>query len=353
LLTDLGLYQDNKITVAALILLGKDTSLQRFLPFSDIRYGYKERMHDIRNQDMAIFAEGYLLYYDKLLNKINTRNLDINIPVGMQLISRKMFEEETIREAVNNAVIHRDYLTNESTFITQSSSKIVLKSPGGFLEGVNPDNIIDQTKTRNKLIANVLFKCGFVEQFGNGINLIYKNQLTAGKNLPSFSDSDDNHVVIDIDGTVQDIEFAQYIFKIAFEKNRELSDYELITLNNIKNNKKIKSSDITEALLSLELIEKLSPQRYILSRKYYASTNNKAAFTLKVGINKEERKMLILKHLEHYKKGVMSEFSQLMKDISTDTIYGYLCELRDMGKIKFVGNRQITKGKNKGFWELV
>ena len=66
LLIDLGLIQNNKITLAALILLGKEHSLKKYLSHAEIRFGYKIDDSEISNNDTKIFSEGYLLSYNKL-----------------------------------------------------------------------------------------------------------------------------------------------------------------------------------------------------------------------------------------------------------------------------------------------
>lgn len=353
LLKDLNLLVNNKLTVAALILLGKESSLKNTLPYAEIRFGYKNSPNEIHNSDMEVYSGAYLLFYNDLFNKIEQRNGSISIPYEMQLVQRKMFDEETIREAVNNAVVHRDYSLSESSFVFQYANSIIIKSPGGLPEGITLDNIIDESRPRNKLIADVLFKCGFVEQFGNGVNLMFKNQLSLGKKPPNYDKSQESHVTLEINGSIEDIEFAKYVLRVAHEENKTLDDSELIVLHKIKNNKRVLSNDITNKLLDLNLIEKISSGKYILSRKYYSDFNRRAEFTIRAGLNKEERKMLIIKHLEHHKKGYMREFAQIIRDVSTDQIHNYLKELRDDDKkIRFIGNPRISKGKNQGYWEL-
>lgn len=352
LLTDLRLIQDSKITIAALVLLGKEDSVKRFLPYAEIRFGYKLTENEIRNQDTEIYASGYLLFYDKIWQKINSRNITLHIPHGMLLLDKKAFNEETIREAINNAIIHRDYSIAETTFVFQVQSKITIKSPGGFLEGVTTENIIDECKTRNKLIADVLYKCEFVEQFGSGVNLMVEKQLSLGKNLPNYGKTDQYHVILELDGTIKDIEFAKYVLRIADKKQKILNDQELIILYSIKDNKKVKANLITENLLELGLIEKIGYGKYILSKPYYDYINKKGEYTRRRGLDKETNKRLIIEHLKHYKKGYISNFVEALKDVPQKTINKYLIELKDEDKIDLVGNPKISKGEKRAFWIL-
>jgi len=349
LLTDLNLIQGKKLTLAALLILGSAAALSKFIPHAEIRYGYRISESEIRNQDTEIFIGGYFLYYKRIWEKIDARNITVNIPDGMLLRDKKAFDEQTIREAINNAIIHRDYTLSESSFIIQYPTCIEIKSPGGFPEGITIANIMDETKTRNKLLADVLFRCEVVEQFGSGINLMYKNQLSLGKNPPDFSKSKENNVLLNIDGTIQDIDFAKYVMKVAQDKKKDLNDQELLVLNKIKNNQKITTSSITKNLLELSLIENIGHGKYMLSRTYYSSSNQKGVYTRIKGLENEEKKRLILKHLQDFDKGYKHEFRQALSGMTDYRIYKLLKELENSGQIEFIGHKQASRGKNQGF----
>lgn len=351
LLVDLGLIQQKKITLAALVLLGKENSLKRFLPHAEIRFGYRSEEYEIRNDDTKIFAEGYLLFYNKLWDKIDSRNITLRIVHGLKLLEKKAFEEETLREAINNAIIHRDYSKNGTILMVQNPKNFEVSSPGGLLGGITIENMIDETKTRNKLIADVLFKCDFVEQFGNGVNLMVKNQLSSGKNVPDYSKTTDDKVVLRIDGTIQDAEFARYVYLAAMKKGTSLDDKELLMLNRIKLNQKVEFNDRIDNLLHLGLIESPSRGKYILSKQYYRKIGRKGEYTRKRGLDKEKNKLLILNHLNKWGKGYMSEFRDVFGgDIPKSRINSYLEELKREGKIELIGDPKAVRGLTAAYW---
>lgn len=353
LLIDLRLIKNTKITLAALVLLGKEGSLKKFLPNVEIRFGYRISEQEIRNQDSKIYSEGYLIFYDEIWEKIDSRNLSLHIPEGLRLLEKKAFNEETIREAINNAIIHRDYSQPGTILIIQTQDKIEITSPGGLLEGITIENMIDETETRNKLIADVLYKCGFVEQFGNGVNLMVANQLALGKSLPDYNKTTDHKVVLKIDGTIKDLEFARYVHRVAEKKEKQLNDKELLVLNKIKNNKKIESREIARGLRDLGLIEYLGGGKYILSKEYYKKMDKKGEYTRRKGLDKETNKELILSHLRRWGKGYMKEFLEALRyAVPKYTINNYLSELKEEGKIELVGNPRIVRGKNAAYWKL-
>lgn len=351
LLKDLLLMRNDKLTIASLVLLAKEDSLYNFFPYAEIRYGYKANEQEIRNQDTAIFKGGYLTYYDEVWEKINNRNLSISIPLGMRIIERKAFDEVSIREAVNNAVAHRDYTIKETSFIFQLPSKISIKSPGGFPEGITVENIIDETKPRNKLLADILFKCDIVEQFGNGVNLMYQNQLSVGKSPPDYSKTTDHNVILRLDGTINDIEFAKYVIRVAESIDKELNDEELIILNKIKRGLKIDEEPVVLRLFNLGLIEKAGYGKYMLSKQYYVDTNQKATYTKIKGITKNTQKELILQHLRNFDDGARKvDFSELFKhELTSSQIDWLLKSLKKDQKVYFDGKQRSSKG----VWRLV
>ena len=349
LLTNLLLMQGNKLTVAALVLLGKEASLPLYLPQAEVRYGYKTSEDEIRNEDTEIYTGGYLLYYQSIWEKINIRNLTLNIPLGLRVINRKAFEEETIREAINNAIAHRDYLNQASVFIFQYPSKICVRSPGGFPEGVTIENIIDASTPRNKLIGETLARCGFVEHFGNGVNLMYKNQLSLGKLPPNYSKSDDTQVTLELNGKIQDLEFAKYVLVVAEQRGKKLNDKELILLNKINNNEKITATQITDNLLELDLIEKIGYGKYILSKKYYSDIDKKWKYTQRKGLSKNKNKSLILQHLEDFIGAKKRELMGALKyELNDRQLNKLLEELKTEGKIYFDGKER----SKTGVWKL-
>ncbi|MBR9701626.1 hypothetical protein GOV13_01765 [Candidatus Pacearchaeota archaeon] len=353
LLVDLGLIRDKKITNAALILLGTEKSLKKFFPHAEIRFQYKEDKNKVRSDSSHIFQGGYLGYYDKLWNLINLRNRNLFIHVGLRILKKQLIDEETIREAINNAIIHRNYSEIGSIIITQSLKEIAIESPGGLLPGVTIKNIVDETRVRNKLLAEVLSKCDFVESFGNGVDLMIQNQLSMGKRMPDYNNTTEYKVVLEIDGMVHDTRFARYVSRVAIDKNKELNYKELMVLMMIKEGKKVPPGELTENLFSLGLIEKIGSKKYILSKKYYSHIGKTGEYTRRKGLDKPKNKELILEHLRNHKKGYMKDFMEIFSgEIPHGTVSNWVFELRNEGKIEFIGNPQIVRGKNKGYWAL-
>ncbi len=74
----------------------------------------------------------------------------------------------------------------------------------------------------------------------------------------------------------------------------------------------------------------------------------KGIYTRERGLDKETNKELILKHLEHHEnQGTMQEFLDVLKDLSRNQILRLLHELREEGRVRFVGKLRT------GHWERI
>ena len=352
-LNDLDLITNNKVTYAALILLGEKDNINKLLRCAEVTWEYRNDLSSIEYQDRVDFKGAFLLYFEDLWNKINSRNDLHHIQQGFLIRDIPSYNEEVMREAILNAIAHRDYRDQGSVFIKQYPVKIEIINPGGFLPGITPENLIEaSSKPRNRLVIEVFQKIGFVERSGQGVDKIFRQTISEGKGLPDYTESDSNQVKLIIDSTIKDKEFVKYLEQVSKETSVALSVNDLITLEKIKNNEKTSTgSKIIRRLLNNDLIEKAG-QKYILSKKYYEDIGKKGEYTRRKGLDKNTNKTLILSHLKLHKKGYMKEFVEALKDVPNKTINRYLYELKEEGKIELIGNPSISRGANQAYWRL-
>jgi ATP-dependent DNA helicase RecG len=88
-----------------------------------------------------------------------------------------------LREAVINAVSHRNYLQSGShTVIEVFADRVEISNPGGLVRGITSENFGKKAVRRNQLIADLLHRIRFVENLGTGISKI--NQLLKSAKAP-------------------------------------------------------------------------------------------------------------------------------------------------------------------------
>ena len=96
-----------------------------------------------------------------------------------------------LREALINAIVHRDYLMSGSDIkIAVYDSKVEITSPGTFPKGITLDEIISgRSEIRNRVIARVFKEAELIEQWGRGIQQIYRLCLDNGLLKPDIIES--------------------------------------------------------------------------------------------------------------------------------------------------------------------
>ena len=92
---------------------------------------------------------------------------------GMQRREIPEIPREAVREAIANALCHRDYTTDTAVEVNVYMDFVEVVSPGLFPEGDAPENhragADGGLKQRNPGIARALFRSGMIEQYGTGI----------------------------------------------------------------------------------------------------------------------------------------------------------------------------------------
>ena len=94
-----------------------------------------------------------------------------------------------LREAIVNGVTHRDWLVHLPTTVEHVGDTLVVTSPGGFVGGVTPGNIISHVAVpRYKSLALALARLGLAEREGVGVDRMVGDMLRAGRPAPVFSE---------------------------------------------------------------------------------------------------------------------------------------------------------------------
>ena len=183
----LDLISDHGISRAAILLLGTPAALARTVPNHEIifvRYGSIEPRYDTR-QDLRLPLLQQLEECEALLRSHSGLT---TVPLeGLRDLEVPDISRWVAREAILNAVCHRDWFLNESVHVSLHPDRLEVESPGGFVEGVTPRNVIRHPPARrNPLLANALQTIGLVNRAGLGVDRLYLESLRAGKGPPRY-----------------------------------------------------------------------------------------------------------------------------------------------------------------------
>ena len=102
-------------------------------------------------------------------------NKTVSTIKGVIRTDKQDYPEEAIREALLNALVHRDYGFSGSIIINVNDSKMEFISLGGLLPGLSTEDIrIGVSQPRNKKLAEVFYRLRLIESYGTGIRRIFK-----------------------------------------------------------------------------------------------------------------------------------------------------------------------------------
>jgi len=168
----------------------------------------------------------------EFIDRYNRIRSEIN---GLRRIDKRDYPPEAVREALLNALVHKDYSFSDSTLISIFDDRIEFVSIGGLVRGITFDDVmLGISIARNKNLANVFYRLTLIEAYGTG--------------MPKIMQSYDGFA------TKPQIEVTDNAFKITLPNTNEatekalLSENESVTLDLLKDKKFIVRKDIESAL---------------------------------------------------------------------------------------------------------
>lgn len=318
-LSDLNLIKGEKVTNAALILVGKQEVLNQRLPQASVILEFRKSESLVPYTNRQVYGQPFYKMIDLLWHDIDLRNDKIDVNENSYIFNIPYFNEEVIREAVNNAIAHRDYRRTSETVIKQFSQKMIIMNTGGFPLGVTIENLLRvQSTPRNRLLADVLAKTGIVERSGQGVDKIYKNTLSEGKDEPDYSHSDPFRVELHLSAVIKDKAFALFLDSEQRDlpEEEKLSVFEVIALNYIREGKSNKvDKEMLKALQERGLIEKRGKTRgtyYILSKSYYEFCGKEGEYSKREDWNATQALPVIMAHFNTFKTAKMKDFVSIL-----------------------------------------
>ena len=226
-LNDLDLLVDGKLNYAALVLLGKSKTIRKYMPQNNVVIEYRNDPASIQYDDRIEIQQPLFLAIDSIWAYINqpTLNPQVHISENAYIFDIKLFNKETIREAVLNAIAHRSMIVQNDVVIKLSPTELTITNAGGFPIGVDKSNVLTVNSTpRSKRLAEVLQKTGLVEKSGQGVDKMFTNCIMEAKPLPDFSATDNYQVSLKFRTEIRDIPFLIYIRQ---EQNRRPKHHKL------------------------------------------------------------------------------------------------------------------------------
>lgn len=349
-LANAELLVDGRPTYAALILFATRAALGRWLAQAELVFEYRSSEASGPAAARQEYREGFLLWQDALWAQINLRNDRQSFQDDFFRIDIATFDEVPVREAVLNAIAHRDYRLGGSVFVRQYAKRLEVVSPGGLPPGITTENIVDQQNPRNRRLAEALAKCGLIERSGQGLNLMVETAIRHGKPLPSFHGTAAHEVRLTLEGGVRNPGFVRFMERLGDEALRSFSTRDYLALECLQNERELppQLKDRLPGLMAAGAVESLGRGkgvRYMLSEALYAALGAKGTHTRKRGLDRETNKALLVTHLSRQRErgAPLSELRQVLPALPESAVQDLLHELRTEGKLVLQGTRRWAR----------
>jgi ATP-dependent DNA helicase RecG len=191
-LRQLNLMKGGQLTIAALLLFGKNA--QRFLLQAKMRCARFEGDEELDFLDLKVIEGDIIQQVEEAMAFVrrNTR-MAAWVEGKLQRTERWEYPLDAVREAVTNAVCHRDYAESGNVVVRIFDARLEVSNPGGLPAGMTVQDLKmpHESKPRNKLVADAFFLIKYIEQFGTGIRRIINDCREAGVPEPEFESRGD------------------------------------------------------------------------------------------------------------------------------------------------------------------
>ncbi len=245
-LRTLGLFtKDRRYNNAAALL----ADVNHFHGIDMARFGAS--INEIMDRE-TVAGVSILKQYDAAVNMIK-RYYQYEKISGIERKKVELIPETAYREAIANALVHRDWSIDAHIRIAMFPDRIEIKSPGGLPKGLTALEYENGEISclRNPILGNIFFRMNYIEMFGTGITRI-KHAYNEAKIKPQFVITDNViGVILPVFTTGYDVTKDEAKIIAALEDKKQLSSSEIA-----------KAAGFTKAK-TLRLIEVLKVKEYI------------------------------------------------------------------------------------------
>lgn len=345
--------QDDKLvpTFCGLLMIGRVDSLKHHMPTAEASIQVLEGT-DIRVNESFILP--ILESFDKITGRFSAWNGSEEMEMGLFRVTIPDYDPRAFREALVNAFCHRDYSMLGRVRIQINDEGMTITNPGGFIEGINANNLLDaEPHGRNVVLADAMKRIGLAERTGRGIDRIYEGSLLNGRLLPDYSKSTANRVELFIPKGPTDKAFIQLVSTEQKRLGRPLPIYSLLVLNALKNLSRASVHDIAEYLkidesrarVNLEtladsgIIEAGGNGRgryYMLGADYYRGIDKSSEYVRRKDIDALRHSELVLQLASQQSTITRKDVIDLLH-VTPPQAYRLLQKLVKQGKLSLIG----------------
>lgn len=344
-------------TLTGLLLVGREPSLRELVP-----------THEFAFQVLAREAVGFnefrrfplLKALDWLETNFRPYNPEREIQVGLFRVPVPRVDLGAFREAVANALVHRDYHRLGAVHVRLDDDGLTVSNPGGLVDGVTLANLLTtEPRPRNRALADAMKRVGVVERSGRGVDTIYRGMLRFGRPEPDYRRTDANNVVLRLATVDADEAFLKLVVEEERRRGRDLPIDSLIALAALRELKRLTTDELAvhiqrdaaqarrtlEALLEAGLVQAHGATKgrsYTLAPAVYQADGDKAAYTRQAGFSAIQHEQMVLNFARQHGLVTRADVMTLCR-LSTDQAAKLLKRLKGSGALVQQGQRRWAK----------
>ncbi len=341
-------------TLAGMLLIGREESLRRLVPTSGIAFQV------LVNSDIRLNETLYkplLASFESVQEYLKAWNPELEVEIGLHRIAIPDFDPRAFREALVNAIAHRDYSLLRTVRIQIDNDGMTVASPGGFVEGITLANLLTaEPRSRNPALADALKRIGLAERTGRGIDRIFEGSLHYGRPLPDYSGSDATTVHLFIPKANPDRAFTKMISEAISSRQYQLNVFAMMILNHLRDVRRANLQAIIDGT-GIELarvrssVERLVEEGFVeasgtgrgrtyhLSSRTYKSVNDLKSYVRQTDIDRIRHPEMILK-LARQKGGVTRRDVMELLHLTETQAYRQLKSLVADGQLVLNGTKR-------------
>ena len=342
-----------KPTVTGVLLLGKENRIAELIPTAKATFQVLEGTKIRKNEQLS---KPLLATFELFEEYMKAWNPEREMEYGLFRVPIPEFSESAYREGLVNAFCHRDYTVLQSVRIAIEDEGLTISSPGGFVEGVNINNLLTvELHGRNQVLADALKRIGLAEKTGRGIDRIFEGSIVYGRPLPDYSETTSTYVKLFVQRAEPDLPFTKMISNEENRLGRSLPINSLLILSALQNQRRLTISEISEItniadsrvkanvekLVEAGLVDATGNSKsrsYILSSKVYKAQDNMVGYVRQTGIDSVKYEAWIMELVQKQNGHITRDNVVELLGVSPSQAYRLLKKLSDKGMLKLIGS---------------
>jgi len=344
-------------TLAGLLLLGKESALRAHVPTHEMAFQVLAGSGVAHNE---FFCWPLLRCVEYITDAFRARNEECEFNVGLFRVSIPAYDPQAFREALNNALVHRDYGQLGAVHVQVHDDRILILNPGGFVRGVRPDNLLSVgPRPRNPRLADCFKRIGLVERTGRGVGIMYTGQLRNGRRPPSYEGTTEDSVHVSLEGGHADLGFVRLVMSIESRYGHPMRLDELLILRHVRNERDITTSDaaqlmqrsesdargVLESLVEAGVLDRRGVRRartYHLSATVYRELGQAVEYVRAHGFESLQMETMVLQYVQAHGSITRRDVVQLCRIDPRSATY-ILSKLVRSGRLVMVGRTRDAR----------